>query len=143
MRARPSRFATMLALVVVLVLACTAMLRAGVAMRGRWSEQEKGMLRSLTLASLEPLAADPSNRFADDSGAAQLGRALFFDARFSSTGTVSCASCHVANRDFQDDLPRAKGVGTTARRTMPVAGTAHSAWMFWDGRADSQWAQAL
>src|SRR5688500_11904385 len=26
---------------------------------------------------------------------------------------------------------------------MPVAGTAHGAWFFWDGRADSQWAQAL
>jgi cytochrome c peroxidase len=26
---------------------------------------------------------------------------------------------------------------------MPVAGTAYSPWMFWDGRADSQWAQAL
>jgi cytochrome c peroxidase len=26
---------------------------------------------------------------------------------------------------------------------MPVAGTAHSPWQFWDGRADSQWGQAL
>ena len=26
---------------------------------------------------------------------------------------------------------------------MPIAGTAHSPWLFWDGRADSQWAQAL
>jgi cytochrome c peroxidase len=26
---------------------------------------------------------------------------------------------------------------------MPIAGTAHSAWMFWDGRAGSQWEQAL
>jgi cytochrome c peroxidase len=26
---------------------------------------------------------------------------------------------------------------------MPVAGTAHSAWLFWDGRTDSQWSQAL
>jgi cytochrome c peroxidase len=26
---------------------------------------------------------------------------------------------------------------------MPIAGTAHGAWFFWDGRKDSQWAQAL
>ena len=26
---------------------------------------------------------------------------------------------------------------------MPIAGTAHSPWLFWDGRTDSQWAQAL
>jgi len=26
---------------------------------------------------------------------------------------------------------------------MPVAGTGHQAWQFWDGRADSQWSQAL
>jgi cytochrome c peroxidase len=29
------------------------------------------------------------------------------------------------------------------RRTMPIAGTAFSPWLFWDGRKDSQWAQAL
>src|SRR5690349_9921680 len=26
---------------------------------------------------------------------------------------------------------------------MPIARTAHSPWLFWDGRTDSQWAQAL
>jgi len=38
---------------------------------------------------------------------------------------------------FQDGLPLARGVGTTARRTMPVAGMAASTWYFWDGRKDS------
>src|SRR5690606_11983621 len=73
----------------------------------------------------------------------RLGHRIFFDTRFSSTGTVSCASCHVPGRDFQDGLELARGVGTTTRRTMPVAGTAYSPWFFWDGRSDSQWAQAL
>ena len=101
------------------------------------------MLRSLSLASLGPLPADPSNRYADDTLAAALGHQLFFDTRLSGTGTVSCATCHMPERDFQDGRALAQGVGTTARRTMPVAGTAHGAWQFWDGRADSQWAQAL
>ena len=37
----------------------------------------------------------------------------------------------------------AQGVGTTNRRTMTIVGTAYSPWLFWDGRKDSQWAQAL
>jgi cytochrome c peroxidase len=56
---------------------------------------------------------------------------------------VSCASCHVPAQDFQDGTPLGSGIGTTTRRTMPVAATAHSPWQFWDGRADSQWGQAL
>jgi cytochrome c peroxidase len=34
-------------------------------------------------------------------------------------------------------------VGTTARRTMPITGMARSPFLFWDGRKDSLWAQAL
>src|SRR4029453_7619516 len=98
---------------------------------------------SLTLDKLEDLAPDPSNRVADDTMAARFGRQLFFDERLSSNGKGSCASCHAPERDVQDGTPVAKGVGVTGRRTMPIAGTAHSPWLFWDGRADSQWAQAL
>ena len=31
----------------------------------------------------------------------------------------------------------------TPKRTMPIAATARSPFLFWDGRKDSQWAQAL
>jgi cytochrome c peroxidase len=109
----------------------------------RWSASEQAMLRSLALSSLEPLAADPSNRYGDAPAAAALGRELFFETRLSGNGKVSCATCHLPAQDFQDGLPLASGVGTTARRTMPIASTAHSPWQFWDGRADSQWGQAL
>jgi cytochrome c peroxidase len=111
--------------------------------RDRWTTEEREMLRSLSLASLGPLPADPSNRVADDPRAAALGERLFADPRLSGNETVSCATCHVPEREFQDGTPLAHGVGTTARRTMPIAGTAHGAWFFWDGRTDSQWAQAL
>jgi cytochrome c peroxidase len=40
-------------------------------------------------------------------------------------------------------LPRAEAIGTTPRSTPTVIGTAYSPWFFWDGRRDSQWAQAL
>jgi cytochrome c peroxidase len=115
----------------------------GFATGGHWSAEQRTVLRSLALASLGPLPADRSNRYADDTVAARLGHRLFFDTRLSSNGKVSCASCHLPERDFQDGLPLARGVGTTARRAMPIAGTASSPWQFWDGRADSQWAQAL
>src|SRR5687768_4203630 len=127
----------------ILVLLTATAAYAVLQSRTRWTADQRALLRSLSLSSLGALPADPSNRYADDPAAARLGQQLFFDTRLSSTGTVSCASCHIAEQDFQDGLPLAKGVGQTARRTMPVAGTAHSPWQFWDGRADSQWAQAL
>jgi cytochrome c peroxidase len=75
--------------------------------------------------------------------AAALGRRLFFDSRFSANGRVSCATCHQPELGFQDGVALGRGVGTTSRRTMPVAGSAYSPFLFWDGRKDSLWAQAL
>ena len=109
----------------------------------RWSAEELKTLQSLSLASLEKLPTDASNRYADDTAAARLGKALFFDEKLSGNGKVACAKCHLPDRDFQDGTPLARGVGVTGRRTMPIAGTAHSPWLFWDGRMDSQWSQAL
>ncbi len=109
----------------------------------RWSTEQIDELRRLSISGLGKPAADPTNRAADDPEAAELGHQLFFDERLSSNGKVSCATCHQPDRDFQDGSALAHGVGTTNRRTMPVAGTAFSPFLFWDGRKDSQWAQAL
>lgn len=108
-----------------------------------WSEDELALIRSLTLDALPPLPADPSNRVADDPAAARLGEALFFDKRLSSNGEVACATCHLPDRQFQDDIALAQGVGTTNRRTMPISGMAYAPFLFWDGRKDSLWSQAL
>jgi cytochrome c peroxidase len=107
------------------------------------SDEEMAVLQSMAIDQLEPLAADPTNKYGDDPKAAELGRKFFFETRFSANGKVSCATCHMPERQFQDDVDLASGVGKTSRRTMPIAGTAHSPWMFWDGRKDSQWSQAL
>jgi len=108
-----------------------------------WSEEDLSLVRSLSLGQLSPVPADPSNRVADDPRAAELGRAMFFDTRFSSNGAVACATCHLPDRQFQDDRALSRGVGQTSRRAMPIAGMAHSPFLFWDGRRDSLWAQAL
>jgi len=109
----------------------------------RWTEEEVAQLSSMSLRELGPTPADPTNRVADDPRAAELGRKLFFDARLSANGQVSCATCHIPEKGFQDGIPLANGVGVTNRRTMPIAGMAHSPFLFWDGRKDSLWAQAL
>ena len=116
---------------------------AAVAGTERWSREERELLESLRLDALDAQPADPSNRYANDTAAAALGKRFFFDARFSSNGKVSCGTCHLPDRQFQDDAALATGVGMTPRRTMPIAGTSHSPWLFWDGRKDSQWSQAL
>jgi cytochrome c peroxidase len=111
--------------------------------RSEWSQDEIATLRGLWIGSLPALPPDPSNKVADDERAVALGQQLFSDTRLSVTGKVACASCHLPEQDFQDGKPLGQGVGTTARRTMPIAGTAYSPWLFWDGRKDSLWAQAL
>jgi cytochrome c peroxidase len=108
-----------------------------------WSRAEIAAIASLRLSQLAPPAADPSNAYERDPRAIALGRRLFFDARFSGNGQVSCATCHDPARQFQDGLPRGKGMGVTNRRTMPLAPAIHGPWLFWDGRKDSLWSQAL
>src|SRR4051794_20356559 len=110
---------------------------------GGWTSAQLEELRSMSLAELDSLPRDPTNRVADDPRAADFGRRLFFDTRLSSNGRVACSTCHQADRGFQDGIALANGVGTTARRTMPIAGMARSPFLFWDGRKDSLWAQAL
>jgi len=129
-----------LACAAIIVVACATFLLWP---RSGWSQDEIATLRGLWIGSLSALPPDPSNKVADDARALALGQKLFFDTRLSSTGKVACATCHLPHQGFQDSQPLGKGVGTTTRRTMPIAGTAYSPWLFWDGRKDSQWAQAL
>ncbi len=108
-----------------------------------WTDTERKQLLGLSLDRLPPPPPDPSNAVADDPAAARFGQRLFFDARFSANGAVSCASCHQPARRFTDGLPRGRGIGLSRRNTMSIVGSAYSPWQYWDGRKDSQWSQAL
>ena len=110
---------------------------------GAWTESEIELLRSLWIGSLPPVPADPSNAVADDPRAARFGQRLFFDTRLSANGEVACATCHQPEHLFTDGLDVAQGVARGERHTMGLAGVAYSPWMFWDGRRDSLWSQAL
>lgn len=66
-----------------------------------------------------------------------LGKMLYFDTRFSSTGTVSCFSCHNVMEGGDDHRPTSIGVhGQVGGRNAPTVWNAafHSV-QFWDGRA--------
>ena len=110
---------------------------------GQWSPQQVATIASLRLKESGKPAADPSNAYEGSTGAVALGRALFSDPRFSTNGKLSCATCHGAGTEFADTLPRGQGVGAGKRRTMPVMGAMNSPFLFWDGRKDSLWSQAL
>jgi cytochrome c peroxidase len=108
-----------------------------------WSQSELDTIRSLWIGNLAALPEDPSNRVADNPQAALLGQRLFVDPRLSGNGEVSCSTCHQPANRFADRLPRGKAIGESGRNTPSVVGTAYSPWFYWDGRRDSQWAQAL
>ena len=75
--------------------------------------------------------------------AARLGQYLFYDTRFSANGQVACATCHPAGNAWADGKPLSQGIGTARRHAPTLWNTAFNRWFFWDGHADSHWAQAL
>lgn len=122
------------------------------------------VLTQLSPAELPPPPEDPTNRYADDPRAAELGRKLFFDTRFSGplldeanngnsgtlgvqgeAGKVACASCHVPESGFLDARsPRRQislGAGWTRRRAPSLLDTGQSTFLMWDGRHDTAFGQ--
>ena len=74
----------------------------------------------------------------------ELGKVLYHDPRLSSTGTVSCASCHSMMEGGDDHRPVSLGVrGQAGTRNAPtVWNSAYHSAQFWDGRAPSLEEQA-
>lgn len=97
----------------------------------------------MSINKLGAIPKDPSNAVADNQKAAELGQKLFFDKRLSSDGSVACVTCHSGEKYFADDQARSEGVGMTDRKAPSIVGAGFYKWYFWDGRADSQWSQAL
>ena len=69
----------------------------------------------------------------------RLGRWLFYDARLSADGTVSCATCHRPAHGFSEPTATSTGVGGQrgTRKAPPILNAAwpiYPVW-FWDGRA--------
>src|SRR5260221_18513 len=86
---------------------------------------------------------DPSNRVSGQADAIELGTRLFFDQRLSAKGTVACASCHVPERNWTDNLRRGVGMSEVDRNTPTLMNVAASRWYGWDGASDSLGSQGL
>ena len=106
----------------------------------RFSPNEWALLQETTVPVAPP--PDPTNEKSDDAAAAALGKSIFADKSLSPTGTVSCASCHDATKAFTDRLPVSEGTAHVDRNAPSLGLAAFARWQFWDGRADSLWAQA-
>ncbi len=74
----------------------------------------------------------------------ELGKMLYFDPRLSSTGTISCNSCHNVMLGGEDNRPVSVGVeGQKGGRSAPtVWNAAYLSVQFWDGRAPTLEEQA-
>ncbi len=108
---------------------------------GPWTSAELAVLASLSPIGTPP--AQVSNRVADKPGTAELGQRLFFDTGLSANGQVACATCHIPDRYFTDGRKLARGIGDAGRHAPTLIGAAWAPFLFWDGRKDSLWAQAL
>lgn len=72
-----------------------------------------------------------------------LGQRLFFDRRLSTSGDISCASCHQPEHAFSDGRPVSAGVGGQlgTRNTPSLRSAAYVTSLFWDGRRTTLEAQ--
>ncbi|TDO15299.1 MULTISPECIES: cytochrome-c peroxidase [Halomonas] len=74
----------------------------------------------------------------------ELGKKLYFDPRYSASGTVSCNTCHNLMEGSDDGRPTSMGVfgRTGPRNAPPVWNAAFMSTQFWDGRAKNLEEQA-
>lgn len=109
----------------------------------QFNPAERQTLAALVLSPVAQPAVVSSNRYANLSSAAELGKTLFFDPMLSANQAISCASCHQPGKYFTDGKKLAKGTRQLQRHTPTVVGLSSQYWFYWDGRRDSLWAQAL
>jgi cytochrome c peroxidase len=103
------------------------------------SAKERGL--ALTLSPLPALPASPGNRYADNADAARFGQRLFFDPRLSKNGAIACFTCHQPDLGWSDGKTTAVGLETLNKHSPSLLHSGHQRWFFWNGRADSLWAQ--
>lgn len=140
------------------LIACAAVLAASALLAGCAVRSSGGSVGASDLLDFTPTEVQRIARHgpwppppAQDAGNAQSGRPaaeafggqLFFEARLSPSGRMSCATCHVPERQFADGLPRGHGLAALERNTPSLWNAVHERWQGWDGAADSLWSQAI
>jgi len=151
------------ALIASQLLVCALMSGAGEPGAGEapvFSAAERSIIATLAPPALPPPPPDRTNRFAGNPLAAELGKKLFFDARFSGpllegdndggpatlgkkgqTGRVACAGCHIPAAGFQDNRTLGYSISLAAgwgRRHAPsLYDVGQQKLLMWDGRRDT------
>ena len=97
----------------------------------------------LTVPAGFPTPVIPADNPLTNEGVA-LGRMLFYETKLSSTGSMSCGSCHQQNKAFTDGRAKAVGVDGIAnpRGSMSLANVLWSTTLTWDGAFPTLEAQA-
>jgi cytochrome c peroxidase len=98
-------------------------LMAGCNETGLITDDERAALEPMVFDDSTPIPKDPTNRFADDPEAAELGHAVFFDKRFV-TGAGNCRTCHDTTLGGADTKTRGPttifGTAALARNTPTI-----------------------
>lgn len=93
----------------------------------------------------ESLPAARGNAFADNEAAAALGMKVFYDNRFSQSGSgVACANCHDPDHAFTERKRTSHTIKEVARNASDLLNAAwYTSSHFWDGKVDSLWSAPL
>ena len=89
-----------------------------------------------------PWSRDVSNRVSGKAAAVAFGEQLFFEPRLSGTGAVSCATCHLPERQFTDGRKLCAAIAEGDRNTPSVVNVRYLRWFGWDGGHDNLWSQS-
>ncbi len=134
--------------VIAMAVVCVACSEADV----EFSDAERAIFGKLS--PVPELPPDPTNKHADDPGAALLGQRFFFETGWTGTITllpdgssreISCSSCHQGDA-FDDPLDRNVSPGAAGwqtRNAPPLVNSSFYKWGGWAGRFDSQWSTPL
>ncbi len=109
----------------------------------RFLESKCAQWQSYVLPKSIPAAR--GNAFADNEAAAALGMKVFYDNRFSQSGSgVACVSCHDPEHAFAERKPTSHTIQEVARNAPDLI---NAAWYtgphFWDGKVDTLWSAPL
>jgi cytochrome c peroxidase len=93
----------------------------------------------------QSIPATRGNAFADSEPAAALGMRIFYDNRFSQSGSgVACVNCHDPEHAFAELKPTSHTIAEVARNAPDLI---NAAWYtkshFWDGKVDNLWSAPL
>ncbi len=90
-----------------------------------------------------PWTRDVSNRVSGKPEAIAFGERLFFEPALSTTNSVSCATCHVPDKNWADGRKLGVALGEMDRNTPSVLNVRYQRWFGWDGANDNLWSQSV